>query len=430
MKRSLILGIVFLFPVCGLLAQGPSQPQKPFTKVELMALVEADPRQAHLKWVVVQRGIDFHLTEAYLNSLKEAGAKDALIEAVRKAPVPAIAAGRSAMSPRTSAAPAALGPDAVTRENQVLPHLLRAAKLLQDRSWAEAEQEIRSALAIEPNNPLLHVDLSAVLPSSQGEPGWNAAIAEDREALRLDPELAVAHLRIARVILDHYDATPLPELQGLNPDPAAAMHRAKGVLNRRIKAAIDEYREVVRLNPDDAYACDQLGLLLEEAGDRDGVMAAYREAVARKPDDPLFHALLAEFLWKRPHLMGTDAQGRNDNEEAAKEMEIASALQAKHTPGRIRMGSWVTAYRLEYYDDSMYSHVREAALAGIEGSVRMEGVIRKDGSVRDLKVLSGHPALVKAAMERVSKYRYQPILLKGVLVEVATEIDVHFTIAW
>jgi len=70
-----------------------------------------------------------------------------------------------------------------------------------------------------------------------------------------------------------------------------------------------------------------------------------------------------------------------------------------------------------------------AKMARIQGTVRLEAVISKDGTIQDLKVVSGHPLLVKAALEAVQRWRYQPTLLNGEPVEVITEIDVNFTLA-
>ena len=70
-----------------------------------------------------------------------------------------------------------------------------------------------------------------------------------------------------------------------------------------------------------------------------------------------------------------------------------------------------------------------AKMARIQGTVRLDAVISKDGTIQDLKVISGHPLLVKAALEAVQRWRYQPTLLNGDAVEVATEIDVNFTLA-
>jgi protein TonB len=69
-----------------------------------------------------------------------------------------------------------------------------------------------------------------------------------------------------------------------------------------------------------------------------------------------------------------------------------------------------------------------AKMARIQGIVRLDAVINKDGTVQDLRVISGHPLLVKAALEAVQRWRYQPILLNGEPLEVATEIDVNFTL--
>jgi len=55
-------------------------------------------------------------------------------------------------------------------------------------------------------------------------------------------------------------------------------------------------------------------------------------------------------------------------------------------------------------------------------------VISQEGTIESLKVVSGPPLLVKAAVDAVSQWRYQPTLLDGRPVEVATEIEVSFTL--
>jgi protein TonB len=67
-----------------------------------------------------------------------------------------------------------------------------------------------------------------------------------------------------------------------------------------------------------------------------------------------------------------------------------------------------------------------AVQARIQGTVRLGAIIGKDGTVQDLKVLSGHPFLVKPAMQAVANWRYEPWLLNGMPVEVETEIEVKF----
>ena len=65
---------------------------------------------------------------------------------------------------------------------------------------------------------------------------------------------------------------------------------------------------------------------------------------------------------------------------------------------------------------------------GIQGTVRLDALIATDGTVTGLKVVSGHPLLVKAALEAVERWRYRPTLLNGQPVEVETEIDVNFAL--
>jgi protein TonB len=71
----------------------------------------------------------------------------------------------------------------------------------------------------------------------------------------------------------------------------------------------------------------------------------------------------------------------------------------------------------------------EAKQARIQGQVKLVAIIAKDGTVRDLTVISGHPLLVPAALEAVRQWVYSPTLLNGVPTEVETEIDVNFTLA-
>ncbi len=97
------------------------------------------------------------------------------------------------------------------------------------------------------------------------------------------------------------------------------------------------------------------------------------------------------------------------------------------TPKRIRVGGQVEAAKIIYQPTPSYPPL--AKMARIQGTVRLEAVISKDGTIQDLKVLSGHPLLVKSALEAVQKWRYQPTLLNGEPVEVVTEIDVNFTLA-
>jgi periplasmic protein TonB len=70
-----------------------------------------------------------------------------------------------------------------------------------------------------------------------------------------------------------------------------------------------------------------------------------------------------------------------------------------------------------------------AKQARIQGVVRFNAIIARDGTVANLEVLTGHPLLVPAALEAVRQWVYKPTLLNGEPVEVITQIDVNFTLA-
>jgi len=97
------------------------------------------------------------------------------------------------------------------------------------------------------------------------------------------------------------------------------------------------------------------------------------------------------------------------------------------TPKRIRVGGNVEQAKLIFKPTPEYPPL--AKVARIQGVVRLEAIISRDGTVQDLKVLSGHPLLVKSALEAVQRWRYQPTLLNGEPVEIVTEIDVNFSLA-
>jgi len=96
-------------------------------------------------------------------------------------------------------------------------------------------------------------------------------------------------------------------------------------------------------------------------------------------------------------------------------------------PVRIRVGGIVSAARLIYEPKPEYPEI--AKMTRTEGGVEFEAVIGKDGTIEELKVLRGHPLLVKAAFDAVRRWRYQPTLLNGEPIEVVTEITVNFKLA-
>ncbi len=67
--------------------------------------------------------------------------------------------------------------------------------------------------------------------------------------------------------------------------------------------------------------------------------------------------------------------------------------------------------------------------ARIQGSVVLQATISKNGAIKNLRVVSGHPMLVQAAIDAVRQWRYRPYLLNHEPVEVETQVTVNFSLA-
>jgi protein TonB len=98
----------------------------------------------------------------------------------------------------------------------------------------------------------------------------------------------------------------------------------------------------------------------------------------------------------------------------------------KPTQTRIRQGGNVTAAMLVNKVQPVYPPL--ARQTRISGTVRLHAIISKDGSVKELEVISGHPLLVQSALDAVRQWRYRPTQLNGEAVEVDTTIDVIFSL--
>jgi TonB family protein len=70
----------------------------------------------------------------------------------------------------------------------------------------------------------------------------------------------------------------------------------------------------------------------------------------------------------------------------------------------------------------------DARRTRISGTVRLHAVIGKDGGIKELEVVSGHPMLKDAAVNAVKQWRYQPTLINGEPVDMDKTIDVIFAL--
>ena len=95
-------------------------------------------------------------------------------------------------------------------------------------------------------------------------------------------------------------------------------------------------------------------------------------------------------------------------------------------PQMVHLSSSIVAAKALYQPKPVYP--RLAIMAHVQGTVVLQAILGKDGTVQDLKVMSGPPLLIAAAVDAVKTWRYQPTLLNSEPVDVLTEIDVIFSL--
>jgi protein TonB len=97
------------------------------------------------------------------------------------------------------------------------------------------------------------------------------------------------------------------------------------------------------------------------------------------------------------------------------------------TPQRIRVSQGVTQGMILRKVQPAYPPL--ARQARIQGPVVLQAEIGKDGSIQNLRLISGHPMLAPAAIEAIKQWKYKPYILNGEPVEVETTITFNFTLS-
>jgi periplasmic protein TonB len=117
-----------------------------------------------------------------------------------------------------------------------------------------------------------------------------------------------------------------------------------------------------------------------------------------------------------------------ESSSAAEKVIVAAppAEPSREPPPRIRMGGNVQAAKLIRRITPQYPVL--ALQTRVSGTVKLEAVIGCDGKVQSLRLISGHPLLLEAAMRAVRAWKYSPTFLNGEPVEVLAPIEVHLSL--
>lgn len=93
-------------------------------------------------------------------------------------------------------------------------------------------------------------------------------------------------------------------------------------------------------------------------------------------------------------------------------------------PATIHLPSRLVESTIIYKTIPQYPAIAKAAR--VEGTVELQAIISKMGTIENLRAVSGPPMLQEAAISAVKTWRYRPYMLNGQPIEVETTVNVIF----
>jgi len=117
--------------------------------------------------------------------------------------------------------------------------------------------------------------------------------------------------------------------------------------------------------------------------------------------------------------------GMANGDESIFRKQGAAPVVRPETRGPVHVSSTIVAGLLVQKTIPAYPAIPREA--GIQGTVVLQATISKNGTIENLRVVSGPAMLQQSALDAVKTWRYRPYLLNGEPVEVETTVNVVFT---
>ncbi|PYX39258.1 MAG: hypothetical protein DMG75_01425, partial [Acidobacteria bacterium] len=286
-----------------------SMQAKPIRSFQLMAWLAGGVSNNRLGRLVKERGIDFKTDELYSKALSAAGADTALIQVLRNA---SAKVGNGQKSDFPSA-------------------LAKAAQLVRNKHYDEAEQKLRELLQSDSENAALHFALAYVLRQQEQ---WDGAFEEFTRSARLMPGFPETHSRLAYLFYRSDDSeNAIAEARtALSMDPHnAEAYRYLGLglfADGQYDAALHAFAESLEYEPDNPDTYYDMGITMRDKGNLHAAVAAYRHALRLNPQSWEAHTNLGIVLHD---------EGRND--EAIDEYREAKLLAPNEASVRNNLGN-------------------------------------------------------------------------------------------
>jgi Flp pilus assembly protein TadD len=284
MPRKLrIIRFVFALTLLGAAGIGQQQ-KKPLTNTDVVNMVKVGLSENTIILAIQKSDTQFDTSADALIKLKRQGVPEKVIDAVLNSQGASTERGGSG-----EASPSTGMRDAAT-------HLQRAKDLYGHSEWDAALGEFREAARLEPNNAEAHLGICRALTLSNA-PDRDEAINECRRAILLKPDSAAAHQFLGNMLVDkvqqqfgqfhggHDRDGNVIQPDGTKPGAQPALDEARG-----------ELKESVRLSPNDAGPHVSLALELWYEGHLQEAIRECREAIRLDPDNAWAHTDLGGIL--------------------------------------------------------------------------------------------------------------------------------------
>jgi len=205
-----------------------------------------------------------------------------------------------------------------------------------------------------------------------------------------------------------------------------------------VEGAIAIYRQIINAGSSPrevaAQAQYRLGEALLRKGDLAGAASEFDKLARNYPDYAPLVASIANGSGGGNYRTGAQARMATELstlDRINRRLDTATAPPpppaAPPPPGTLRVGQ--NAAQINLINKTPPAYPALAKAARVQGTVNFEVTIGKDGHVENLKLLSGPPLLVQAAMEAVRQWVYKPTLLNGEPMNVLTTVEVNFTLS-
>jgi TonB family protein len=279
-----------------------------------------------------------------------------------------------------------------------------------------AQEGFESVLTVEPQNVVALSSLASLAwNQASAQPGPSEKVRKLEEAaewnhrvIQVDPSNKEAYYSLGVIAWSKF----YPELMqaraklGMKPETPGPLpdFNTRQDLRARFETIVDEgirnLEKALELDPAYGDAMAYMNLLIRERGDLRDSTAEYQRDVQIADE------------WVRKAL-------------AAKKSGGGGAPSPPPGPaGAVRVGPSADGARIIQKTEPVYPPL--AQQARVQGTVRFQAKVGKDGRIRHLQLVSGHPLLVPNATDAVKQWVYEPVLFNGEPVEFTTHIDVPF----